>query len=528
MEQVHDRYENPIDQIVDIEGHPISENTRHRAQRRGEVQFRSNRRSAPFAINNALLAGQQEAILQNKYYCDAPHMLEDLHHSEYAFLASYVPATYAFITQEVDSLETAVLSPEWPQWQKAMQEELKNLAAINTWEFIHELPPGRKPLLYKWVLKKKIDIYNNLIFKARLTVKGCSQRPGIDFGDTFSPVAKMTAIRLLLSLGVSLDLEFSQFDVQNAFPNAELNEDIYMITPKEMEDADGPYMKLNRALYDLKQASRQWNILITETLLKIGFKQLTSESCIFNYNMDGKILILALYVDDMIIGADSSNSTQWLFSQLGSNFTVKQNALTRCLSINIRHDRKNRTLTLDKDDYTETLINLYSNLIEHIPVNAIFAPDLPKLSRAQCPTTEEDKQKMSQYPYRQIIGQFNYLTVCIRADISFWVSYLARFMDNPGHDHWLHLLNLLAYLRDFPFGSFTYCDPSHITFTINGQLEYMQPNRLYCFVDADFASSDLDNRRSVSGYLIFFNCGLISWKSVLQRRTSASSTEAEY
>ena len=151
-----------------------------------------------------------------------------------------------------------------------------------------------------------------------------------------------------------------------------------------------------------------------------------------------------------------------------------------------------------------------------------------RLSRATCPTTDEEKQRMAQYPYRSIIGQLNYLQASLRADISFWFGYLARFMDNPGYDHWLALLNLLAHIRDYPHAQIIYRDPSEILYSVNGVIYNMEPNRLYCFVDADFATSDPDKRRSVTGYVIFFNGGIISWKSVLQRRTSSSSTEAEY
>jgi hypothetical protein len=135
---------------------------------------------------------------------------------------------------------------------------------------------------------------------------------------------------------------------------------------------------------------------------------------------------------------------------------------------------------------------------------------------------------MKDKPYRQIIGKLNYYTCTIRADINFAVNYLARFMDNPGIPHWNALLHLLAYIRDYPYASITYRVPQNSTFSLDGSILTIEQDTLYCFVDADFASSDVDNRRSVTGYLIFFNSGIISWKSSLQRRTSASSTEAEY
>jgi hypothetical protein len=101
-------------------------------------------------------------------------------------------------------------------------------------------------------------------------------------------------------------------------------------------------------------------------------------------------------------------------------------------------------------------------------------------------------------------------------------------MVNPGLSHWKALLHLLAYIRDYPYAYITYRNPNDIYYSIDGNSYTMEPNRLYCFVDADFASSDSDNRRSVTGFVIFFNRGIVSWKSSLQRRTSASTTEAEY
>jgi hypothetical protein len=120
----------------------------------------------------------QQAILIGQHFHNNQY---DLTSNEIQTLSSIVPKIYAFISLDTITIEEAMSSDEWPRWQEAMQAELAKLASINTWEEIHELPSGRKALLYKWVLKKKYDIYNKLIYKARLTVKGCSQRPGIDF-----------------------------------------------------------------------------------------------------------------------------------------------------------------------------------------------------------------------------------------------------------------------------------------------------------------------------------------------------------
>jgi hypothetical protein len=207
---------------------------------------------------------------------------------------------------------------------------------------------------------------------------------------------------------------------------------------------------------------------------------------------------------------------------------VKQNKLTRCLGFNIEHDSNNGTLTLSKNDYAENLVTEYNQYISKIPFQSVPIPDSITLSKAQSPKNDSERLQMEQLPYRQILGKLNYFTCTLRADIAFAVNLLARFMDNPGNDHWLALLNVLAYIRDHPYAYITYRNPTNRYYSMDAEYYRMEPNQLYCFVDADFASSDLEHRRSVTGYVIFFNDGIINWKSILQRRTSSSSTEAEF
>jgi hypothetical protein len=230
----------------------------------------------------------------------------------------------------------------------------------------------------------------------------------------------------------------------------------------------------------------------------------------------------------MIICVKDNNHANWLFKKLSDHFVVKQNNLTRCLGLNISHNRENKSITLSRDEYGLDLANDYKTLIDHFPRTETCLPYPIELSRSQCPSSDKEKEIMKNKPYREILGKLNYYTCTLRTDINFAVNYLARFMDNPGIDHWKCLLHLLAYIRDQPYAYITYKDIRYTSFLIDGRIHQVDKNRLYCFVDADFATSDVDNRRSVTGYIIFYNGGVISWKSSLQRRVSASSTEAEY
>jgi hypothetical protein len=430
--------------------------------------------------------------------------------------------------------DDALRTPEHQQWKEAMHQELDKLNAIQTWSYVDTLPPGRKALKHKWVLKNKHDLFGNYIYKARLTVKGCAQREGYDFDETFSPVAKISAVRLLLSLASSYGMILWQFDVQNAFVNAELTDvDIYMEIPDALRDYykvphHTRYLRLLRALYGLKQSSREWNQLLVQTLKEIGFTQLVAESCLFYITINGHIMYVVVYVDDMIIACLLMIHIEWLYSELSKRFIVNRVPLSRCLGLDISYDSINRTLSLSKNLYVTELVRTYWSYISDIPYRHTPLDQNLKLTRQQCPTDEQGKQHMTQYPYRKLIGALNYLTCTLRADIAFATNYLARFMDNPGIEHWQQLLQVLAYLRDNPHAYIVYSTPSQRIYEINDIQYYMIPNTLYCFVDADFASSDFDRRRSVTGYVIYFNGGIVSWKSSLQKTTSSSSTEAEY
>jgi hypothetical protein len=425
--------------------------------------------------------------------------------------------------------EDAMLSPDSNLWHQAMIEEIKKLESIKTWSIINSLPPGRKALKHKWVLKNKNNIFGKYIYKARLTVKGCSQRHGFDFDETFSPVAQQASIRLILSLAISKNMTLYQFDVANAFANADLPEDveIYMIPPPQMNLLPNTYLRLHRSLYGLKQASREWYLLLSKTLTNLGFKQLISDSCLFTGIFNSEQIILAVYVDDIFVCCCNVSLIEWLHHILSQHFIINSTPLKTCLGLDTTYDSITKSVILSQDKYVHTLVSKYSHYITHIKFRNTPI-DMFKLSRSQCPTNKIDQERMQHLPYKQILGALNYLTCTLRADIAFAVHYLARFMDNPAMVHWQQLLNILAYLRDHPYAYIQYSQHTLKSYTLDNKDYVMLPDTLYCFCDADFASTDIDTRRSVTGYCIFFNGGLISWRSSLQKTVSSSSTEAEY
>jgi hypothetical protein len=214
------------------------------------------------------------------------------------------------ISNNSPTIEEAKLSSHWSDWRAAMMKELQKLNSLHTWDVVTSLPLQKKAIKFKWVLKMKVDMFNSLIYKARLTAKGYSQKPGIDFNETFSPVARFVSVRLVLALAARERFVLWQYDVESAFPNAPLDNtlEIFMEAPEELNLPRGSYLRLRRALYGLKQASREWNILISNYLITLGFTQLISDSCIYKQIRNNSIIILVLYVDDIILATSHKSN----------------------------------------------------------------------------------------------------------------------------------------------------------------------------------------------------------------------------
>ena len=193
------------------------------------------------------------------------------------------------------------------------------------------------------------------------------------------------------------------------------------------------------------------------------------------------------------------------------------------LGFNVNYNITNKYLKIDKNKYTNLVLDKFKHLLN---TNSQLTPLDPtvKLQKATNPLSDD------YFPYRPLIGCFSYLSYTFRADMSFPTNLLARFMDGFDESHIVQCKKLLRYLYDYPKAEIHYCDLKihQKYFIVNDKPYQMLPHQLYVFVDSDWASSDLEKRRSTSGYLIFFNGGLISWRTCLQKRTATSSTEAEY
>src|SRR3954464_13452308 len=202
-----------------------------------------------------------------------------------------------------------MVDPDSEKWLIAMGSEIESMGDNQVWNLV-DLPDGFKAMECKWIYKKKIDMDGNVhIHKARLVAKGFQQVQGVDYDETFSPVAMLKSVRILLAVVAYFDYEIWQMDVKTAFLNGHLEEDVYMIQPEGFvspEDA-GKVCKLQRAIYGLKQASRSWNTRFDEVVKGFGFIKNEEESCVYKKVSGSARVFLVLYVDDILLIGNDKN-----------------------------------------------------------------------------------------------------------------------------------------------------------------------------------------------------------------------------
>ncbi|RVW25195.1 Retrovirus-related Pol polyprotein from transposon TNT 1-94 [Vitis vinifera] len=196
-------------------------------------------------------------------------------------------------------------SSDSEKWIKAMKDEMKSMKDNGVWDLV-ELPKGVKPIGCKWIFKTKRDSKGNIVrYKARLVAKGFTQKEGIDYKETFSPVSSKDSFRIIMALVAHYDLELHQMDVKTAFLNGNIDKTIYMLQPENFESNDSKQLvcRLKRSIYGLKQASRQWYRKFDKVITSFGFKENTVDQCIYLKFSGSKFIILVLYVDDILLAS---------------------------------------------------------------------------------------------------------------------------------------------------------------------------------------------------------------------------------
>ena len=314
------------------------------------------------------------------------------------------------------------------EWLKAMDREMESMYSNSVWSLI-EAPKGVKPIGCKWIYKRKRRSDGKVeTFKARLVEKGYTQKEGIDYEETFSPVAMLKSIRILLAVAASLD-EIWQMDVKTTFLNGSLEEDIYMHKPEGFIARGQEHMacKLQRSIYGLKQASRTWNIRFDQAITLYGFEKSPDEPCVYKRIQGTKVVFLVLYVDNiLLIGNDIevlSSVKGWLQNKFDMKDLGEANYI---LGIKLLRDRKNKVLALSQALYIDKILARFS--MENSKKGTLPFRHGVHLSKEQSPKTLEQKERMSRILFASAIGSLMYAMLCTRPDICYLVGVYLCFL----------------------------------------------------------------------------------------------------
>jgi len=417
------------------------------------------------------------------------------------------------LQQEPTTYQQAILGPNANEWKESMMDEIQSIESNETWELC-KLPTGQKAIGLKWVYKIKYAVDGSLArYKSRLVVKGYRQRAGFDYEETYSPVASITGVRILLTIAAAHNLNLEQFDVKTAFLHGDIDVDnIYVTQPegyirKGQEDC---VYRLLKSLYGLKQANRIWNKTMHKILIKCGLKQSIKEPCLYYRNEADEITILALFVDDMMIATNKPGKYLGLIK--GHKIDIKQVEADHFLAIQVKRDQIQRKISINQISYVEKALEKFS-MLGSKPCPTPMTPGV--LTSEMSPTQQDDIKQMANIPYREAVGTLMYLAVVSRPDIMKAVSTVSRFLNNPGSQHWIAVKRIFRYLKG----------TMHFQLELGGEEGKALELSVYC--DASWADA-ADQRRSTSGYLIYLGTGCISWKTRVQPTVSLSTTEAEY
>ncbi|RVW65936.1 Retrovirus-related Pol polyprotein from transposon TNT 1-94 [Vitis vinifera] len=412
------------------------------------------------------------------------------------------------------NFQQAMKSSNSQKWIEAMNEEYKSMQDNKVWELV-PLPVGTKPIGCKWIFKTKRDSNGNVErYKARLVAKGFTQKEGIDFKETFSPVSTKDSFRIIMALVAHYDLELHQMDVKTAFLNGDIDETIYMVQPENFvsEDSKNMVCKLTKSIYGLKQASRQWYFKFHQIIVSYGFEANLMDECVYHKFSGSKYIFLVLYVDDILLATNDISILHDTKRFLSKHFEMKDlSDASFVLGIQIHRDRSRGILGLSQRTYIDKVLQRYGMQNSKPGDTPVAKGD--KFSLNQCPKNSLESQEMQKIPYASAVGSLMYAQVCTRPDIAYIVGMLGRYLSNPGMDHWRAAKRVMRYLQRTKEYMLTY-----------RRLDQLE---LIGYSDSDFAGCQ-DSRRSTSGYIYLLAGGAISWRSAKQTLVTSSTMEAEF
>jgi hypothetical protein len=385
--------------------------------------------------------------------------------------------------------------------QAARDKEYNTLMEYHTWDLVPP-PLGRKIVGSKWVDTIKRDG----TYKSRLVCQGYSQVEGIDYFNTFSPVAKPTMVRIVFMVAAIYDMELDQIDVRAAYLNADMDVPIYMRQPKGYEKGN-LVCKLNKALYGTKQAGRAWGKLLKGFLVGNGFTPSIYDPCCFTMQCERGAIIMVVWVDDISVAYHRNCSREYekFRTKFRETFQLQELGPVRdYLGMMVTRNRDQRELRFNCCDNINRILKQFN-------MEYCEARDIPLPSGAAIGARVTDCDVVDK-PFKSLVGCLLYPSQWCRPDLAYAVGALSQVMAGASQEQWNMGLNVVKYLKG--------ARNLELTYRKHGSMDMIG------YADSDFANDKSDGK-SIYGYAVFVGGNVVSWRSKKAQTTATSTTIAE-
>ena len=418
---------------------------------------------------------------------------------------------------------------ESPLWRPAIDDEINKLQSLGTFSIV---PRTRdmQVLRGKWVLVQKTNADGTPgKRKARYVARGDMQTEGVSFSETYAPTSRYDSIRLTVAIAVAFGLFLEEADIDAAYLNAPLIDEVYMYPvpgyPLPTGTSPSDVFKLNKSLYGLRQAGREWHAHLHKRLIELGYRPLETATCMYVRWESGEQTIIVVFVDDLLIASNKRDNIKKIKDGLRQHYGVKDRGdgtVAQILGINIDIDRKSRVAYLSQRGHIDALIKsagMEQAYTKSTPIDPTTSLDKEGGRAGGEATFSETETTL----YRSLVGQLIHISRCTRPDIAFAVGVVSRYNQDPSNRHMTAVKDIIRYLKG----------------TIDLKLRVggcptsdsggppSQGMQVSGFSDSDYAA-EKDGRRCTTGYVMKVGDSVISWSSKLQSTPALSTTESEY
>jgi hypothetical protein len=311
-----------------------------------------------------------------------------------------------------------------------------------------------------------------------------------------SPITVLKSVQILLAIAAYFDYEIWQMDVKTNFLNGNMTEDVYMTQPKGfvIPKQAGKICKLQKSIYGLKQASRNWNLCFDEVVKGFGFVKNIEEPCVYKKVSGSTVVFLVLYVDDILLIENDIPMMEVVKSSLRKSFSMKNlGEAAYILGIKIYRDMSKRLIGLSQDAYINKILNWFN--MQDSKKGLLPMSHGITLSKNQCPLEPDEKERMRVIPYASAFGFIMFAMLCTHLDVSYALCATSKYQLNYGEAHWTIVRNILKYLRR--------TEEAFLVFA--GEEELIVKG----YSDASF-QTDADDSKSQSSFVFCLNRGAVS------------------